>query len=182
MFSLRWQLYLYNIILTAKLFVYSHFIISKPPVRRLILLWCPLQSLRFSKPPMRRLTIECRLLCTRIISKPPVRRLTGYIPASILISISKPPVRRLTLYCGRLLSCDFSKPPVRRLTLAAHINAQGNISKPPVRRLTAIISPRSLISCHLAPIILSFTFFLGNHKIPYYNCIHNIWKKTGKNL
>ena len=73
-----------------------------------------------------------------------------------------------------------SKPPMRRLTVASYSYRTRQVSKPPMRRLTAIISPRYLRSCHLAPIILPFTLFLGNHKIPYYNCIHNIWKKTGK--
>ena len=153
-FSFGWQLYLYNIILTAKLFVYSHFIISKPPVRRLTCLCVRLWHIIISKPPMRRLTKNSLLRLWWIFSKPPMRRLTFLLVKNLRSSFSKPPMRRLTSWRSRC-----------RL---------GSFSKPPMRRLTAIISPQSLISCHLTPIILPFNFFLGNHKIPYHNCLHNL--------
>ena len=130
---------------------------------------------------MRRLTwTSNERLCIRF-SKPPMRRLTVSHGRCMWSLVSKPPMRRLTEVKNQKFLELFSKPPMRRLTAMSRKQRPGIFSKPPMRRLTAIISLQCLISCHLAPIILPFTFFLGNHKIPYYNCIHNIWKKTGKN-
>ena len=109
-----------------------------------------------------------------------MRRLTCYTGRKGYCLLSKPPMRRLTFDVFWSANQFISKPPMRRLTAGTFCYSWYKFSKPPMRRLTAIISPRCLISCHLAPIILPFTFFLGNHKIPYYNCIHNIWKKIGK--
>lgn len=109
-----------------------------------------------------------------MISKPPIRRLTTQLVLSAMSLFSKPPVRRLTSGDNHRSDGIISKPPMRRLTKANTYISKLNVSKPPMRRLTAIISPRNLMSCHLVPIILPFTFFLGNHKIPYYNYLHNL--------
>ena len=103
-----------------------------------------------------------------------MRRLTIWKSCARSASISKPPMRRLTGKGKAGEIQNFSKPPVRRLTPTSRHWLRQRISKPPVRRLTAIYSPGSLIPRHLAPIILPFSFFLCNHKIPYYNDLHNL--------